>query len=204
MSSPVRKKEISEVLQKIGRNVLLFQLLENQLKTLLTSSISGYVSEIQSKQKEFIKKTNKMPMGDVTNQLLKKPNTSLNSPPVEELEDLEEPWISITYSINSVKINENKDNLSEVKAGEDHVKARKKLLKELVVERNKLVHHFYEQWPLDVAENRKSAMTFLDSQSERIQAAINKLGEELYTLKAAVDRWISSPEFQAFIDVPDE
>jgi len=147
------EKLISEVLRKIGRNIILFQQMEQLLKHLVSiGKCSGYSSELKSILQQRIKTINKQTMGKVVGQFVE--NTFMM--PEEnnnELENLKEPWISFNLSIG--------------RDGELY-NQRKLELGLVVDERNNLVHHLLPKWDMESLESSKEIELYLDQQREKI------------------------------------
>ncbi|WP_047536962.1 hypothetical protein [Methylotenera versatilis] len=138
-------------LQKYGRNVYNFGLLESWLKVLVSrAEISGHVSElpeILNRQSEAIR--NKT-MGQVIKQFVEKIDPDyvpLNKEPLE-VKDL---YISHTFNLEI-------DN--------DEFQEKKLILEAISKDRNELIHHFHERFKFDSIQNCQKAIKFLDLQRE--------------------------------------
>jgi hypothetical protein len=89
---------VNEVYRKIGRNVVLFQVLESYLKYIVANgSISGYASEIKAKQAEHISCVKKKTMGTLVGKYVEHINPDYEKSP--EPEELTEPHFSINFRL---------------------------------------------------------------------------------------------------------
>jgi hypothetical protein len=139
------------VLQKYGRNVYNFGLLESWLKALVSHfEISGHVREIPkilNKQKTAI--YNKT-MGQVIKQYIEKIDPDyvpVNKVP-EVINDL---YISQTFILE---------------ISNDEFQDKKLVFEAISKDRNELIHHFHERFKLDSIQNCEEAIKFLDLQRE--------------------------------------
>jgi len=151
------EKATNEVLRKIGRNVLLFQQMELALKDLVsTANISGYVSELESKQIDKIESVKIQTMGQLVGQYNESNNPEQNGNS-DEPENLKEAYLSIsTY----IEIDEKTHN------------QQKELLASLVEERNNLIHHFLPTFNSSCINSCIDAQKILDKQSDKVRLEI--------------------------------
>ena len=178
----------NKVLQKVGRNVLLFQQMEQTLKALVgTSNVSGYVSEIKSKQESKIESVKTQTMGQLVSQYVENNNPELNSDKVNEPENIKEPHISLSFRIETDL---------------DSYTKRKVLINSLVEERNNLVHHFLPTCDFTSINSCKDALNRLDEQSNRIKTEINNFRTVLTSfnnMRKDIAHFYASEEFESYL-----
>lgn len=120
------KDAVNEVLRKIGRNLMLFQQLEHQLKYIVANgNISGYASQLKEKQLKQATSVNTKTMGQLISHYIE----NVYSDPDEstdESEDVKEAHFSFSFRLET---------------GTAHYDVVKDNLAQLLSERNELVHH---------------------------------------------------------------
>src|SRR5262245_32931855 len=122
MSDDLREAQ-TEVLRKVGRNVVLLQYLERLLKSILNDRhISEYISELPAKHQQRRVLIHKQTLGQLVGQYRDQTIPNTDAEPAE----LKEAWISLTITIEGTQ------DEQEVFAS----------LSEVVAERNELIHHF--------------------------------------------------------------
>lgn len=147
-------KELRAVaFQKIGRNLVNFQQLERALKFIIVrSDLRGYASEaakvLHDKEKGIDRKT----LGWLVQDFFKcvYSNRSSHDGPSEERDEV---WMS-----TSLRIESNKNLLGE----------RRRQLRELVKERNVLVHRVLANFDPDSVESCEKLIQLLDEQVDRL------------------------------------
>jgi hypothetical protein len=97
--SLIKEELVNDVLRKIGRNVVLFQQLEQLLKFVVANgNLSGFASELSTLKKQQVDKVNKQTMGPLVGQYVENSNpesgTSTNEP-----EELDEAYLSFSFRI---------------------------------------------------------------------------------------------------------
>jgi len=148
---------ITHVYQKVGRNVVFFNKLENMFKHLTASNqISGYLSEVLQKKQKQIASISKKTLGQVAGLFIEN-NASGNEIDLGP-DDPEDIWINIGYTLKSERQEE-----------------RNKEIVDLVEERNTLIHQFDQVCDLTSLESCGKAEIYLDHQYVRVQREINKL-----------------------------
>jgi hypothetical protein len=183
-------KEVNnEVLRKIGRNILLFQQMELTLKALVSSAnISGYASELKSKQADKIESVKTQTMGQLVGQYIESNNPEQNNNS-NEPENLKEAYISIsTY----IEIDEETHN------------QQKELMASLVEERNNLVHHFLPTFDSTSFKSCIDAQQKLDKQAEKVRLKVNSLRSILTTqneMKKDITDFMQTNEYAEFMKV---
>lgn len=178
----------NEVLRKIGRNVILFQQLEQLLKFIITnSSISDYASELESNQKQKKESIKKQTMGQLVGQYFK--TTHSEEELIDDAKELKEAFISFKFQIESDSI---------------YYETKKADLSTMVSERNELIHHILPRFDLNSLESCIKLEYQLDKQREKITHEINDLEQKIKYLqegkKALVD-FINSDEGKKQFDL---
>lgn len=150
----------NEVLRKIGRNVLLFQQLENLLKFMVTNGkIAGYASELDNIIAKQAASINKQTMGQLVGQYIENTNPNYKEKSLEP-EQRTELYLSIAFQVG------NDSTWCETK---------KKALAQLVLERNQLIHHLLPKLNTNSVESCKAIEKELDEQSEKIRSEIGEM-----------------------------
>jgi len=145
-------KLVSEIERKIGRNLIIFQSIEQILKLLarcVNISITVNNGKIETDFEKRIEHINKQTMGQVANQVLEN-----ISPPDEEL------TINKYKKLKGLRVNFRQFFTEPDK--------RKEELKSIVTERNDLVHHLFSKWNLNSLESTLQLEQYLDQQHKKI------------------------------------
>lgn len=164
----------NDAIHKVGRNVLMFQIMEHLLKFLVSnSSLSGYSSELLSKKAKRSESVAKQTLGMVVGDFLD------DSEPAAVPDLLREPHFSFHFS-------------HEVTA-ESQVE-----IEALVAERNHLVHHFITDIEFNSVDEWLKAAESLDQQYERIERTneyLRMVGESLSDGRSQAAEYMMSDEF---------
>lgn len=172
----------NEALRKIGRNVILFQELENILKFLASAQHPSMpISKAQATREERAESIRIKTLGQVAGQVAEElfaGSHAESSAPAE----ITEPWLTFSFRIEG----DPKD-----------LEGSRRALKALIDERNDLVHHLLSRWNLRDAESCNALSTELDEQRHRII-----LETEKYRAYANTVREVAK-DLQAFIDSDD-
>lgn len=168
-----------EALRRIGRNVVLFQELENVLKFLASmqhpSTPLSTAKTMREERAESIRiKTLGQVAGQVVEELFAAFHAESSAP-----DEITEPWIGFSFRIGS---------------DPDEIAANYKTLKALIAERNDLVHHLLSRWNLHDADSCNTLSAELDEQrariireTERYRAYTNAVREMARELQAFID-----------------
>jgi hypothetical protein len=170
-----------EALRKIGRNVVLFQELENILKFLASAQhpsmpLSVAMRTRESRAASIRVKTLGQVAGQVVDELFSSPDTS--SAP----DEITEPWLTFSYRIEGDPV---------------ELEKNRKALESLIDERNELVHHLLSRWDPRDAESCRALSAELDEQRLRIIAEIERYRAFANTVREM------ARELQEFIDSDD-
>lgn len=143
----------NDVMRKVGRNLLLFQQLENALKFLvMNGQISGYISDIQSNTLKRSEAVRKQTLGMVAGQFFEQ-NFSNNEGDEQLPEQLKEPHLKVKIQF-------------DVENG--NPEGKEELLSNLVSGRNDLVHHFLKRIEPESLDSWLEASDYLDVQRKEI------------------------------------
>lgn len=172
-----------EALQKIGRNVLLFQKIEGLLKFLATNQrVEGPVAGISEHQRKRSEKIQIQSMGQLvgtfTDDILADAGEIST-----EAEKINQPWMSLRFQLND----ESGSNES-----------LKTELGRMVKARNDLVHHFLPRWQPDSQEHLIAAITSLDQDHEnafQLLGRLQSIAASMNTTKQIAGKFFSSDDF---------
>jgi hypothetical protein len=171
-----------EILRKIGRNIILFQQLEQLLKYLCANgNISGFASKLQDNIEKRKASIHKQTMGQLVGQYINNVNPELEDLPAEP-EEIEEAYFTFKFSIECDAV---------------YFEKKKEALANVVSERNQLVHHLLPQFDLSDPESCKTIGIRLDDQSEKIRDEIKDLKaivKTLYDGKKKLSKFFASEE----------
>lgn len=150
----------NECMRRIGRNMIMFQRMEQLLKFLLTnSSLEGYEKELESKKAQRASTISTMTMGQLSNEYFNSIfDTSENELPPHE--DPSQAYLSFKYS---------------VQRSEEDIDAEKQYFAELVKERNELVHHLLPKYDPTSLQSIEELSESLEKQRERFLPALKNL-----------------------------
>ena len=190
MSSEADLEEAkNEVLMKIGRNVLFYQQMEHKLKYLTSSSgVSGYESEIKKKLENQSKRIENSTMGrlvGVYSEILSNENdgNSADIPTDKEVNHRKEIYQSISLKFPS----EDNENYKES-------------LKDIVRQRNFLIHNILSDLNLNSIESCKKTSIFLEQQREEALPIWYKLDSHVQALRSSREIF-SSEEFKKLLEL---
>ena len=154
------EKVRSEALQKVGRNIINLAKIEAALKLLLASiNIAGSPKELLKKQQHSIKANRKKTLGEIAIML----NRSLEREaenPMRIPETLDEIHILLSVRIENDKVSS---------------KQFQKSLKELVKDRNDLIHHRLAELDDTSTMSYKLLIEHLDGQHTKIIAKLEMI-----------------------------
>jgi hypothetical protein len=156
----INKELVNDVLRKIGRNVVLFQQLEQLLKFVVANgNLSGFASELSKLKKEQVDKVSKQTMGALVGQYVENSNPELSTASTEP-EELEEAYLSFSFRIE---------------CDGEYYESKKEALAQLVSERNDLIHHLLPRFDTNSVESCEALGIELDAQSKNIRLEIKNL-----------------------------
>jgi len=164
-------KQLRDVaFRKIGRNLVNFQQFERALKLIIVrSDVRGYASELAKVLRDKDKDIDRKPLGWLIQDFLKavySSHPSHNGPANE----LDEAWMSISLRIQSNK------NL---------VRHRRRQLRELVKERNLLVHRLLANFDPNSVQSCEKLICLLDEQVDRLEPHYESLMDIIGNMQTA-------------------
>lgn len=169
----------NEIYQKIGKNIMLFQKLEMILKHIILlkgfKASSGKIIEEKRKLEDSIQKKS---MGMLISEFLNKGEATLS----EDEKNSEEEFFLFHINIGSCFMEE-----------------KRITLKDLLEERNKLVHHSFNEYNMDTVISCTKIIDFLDNQQVRIKNEINALVpivKRIEEFKKKLSESLKSDEFK--------
>lgn len=177
-----------DVLVRIGRNLLVLQRIETNLKRLMAHAhISGPVSAIG----KIIKKQEADTEYGMFGVLIKKYVETLltsRSDQEESSDEISEPHItfSIKFDLDASSVKNERESLKALSAG-----------------RNNLVHHFLEQHDLESLEDCSTACIWLDSQYKQASNFLHRIRSIMYAAAEARKEYIelvSSGKFSEYCE----
>ncbi len=170
----------AEALRKVGRNVVNFQKMEAMLKYLiLHNNISGPITEsLQAKRKKAIsRKTMGMLIDDLLDLNAKFGESSIP-------DNIDKAWMAISHQVFS---------------DEEDISSRKKALKRVVAERNKLIHKMLFNFNPNSIESCELLIQELDKQKEEVDPEyyrLQQMGQALQAGRKVVQEYMLSDEFK--------
>ena len=157
--------------RKIGRNVVNLQRFERMLKlTIVRSNVQGYASELAKIHQDRTKETSHKTLGSLVREFLYTVYATedlLNNEPAEELNEI---WISHAFRIQST---------------EDSISKRELELREVVEERNLLIHHWLAEVDFASIDECQELISRLDAQDDRLKPHYESLISQLGHIQTA-------------------
>ncbi|MGX5173285.1 OST-HTH/LOTUS domain-containing protein [Aliikangiella sp. IMCC44653] len=195
---PQQKKELArqalgaerdEIYQKIGRNVILYQQLEQLLKHIVVNSgLSAPISQIKKLQDANRKKANTTTMGILVGRYVK--SIDPNSPDDEPSE------AEVTEAMLSYRFH--------VEMDESCYESKKEALSRIVEGRNKLIHHITSEYNFQSKVSLKTLSKELESQAEEIRKEVNELkviSKAMIQTQKEYVSYLSTEEFLAYFEL---
>jgi len=164
-------KELRDIaFRKIGRNLVNFQQFERALKLIIVrSNLRGYASEAAKIVRDKDKNIERKPLGWLVKnffETLYSDHSSHDGPAHER----DEPWMSISL---------------RVKSNKESIRHRRRQLRELVKERNLLVHRLLLDFDPESAESCEKLICLLDEQVDRMEPQYESLRSIIGDMQAA-------------------
>lgn len=177
----------SEALRKLGRNIVNFSKIEAVLKYLLSiSQIEGTEETIPKHLSRTQARLRKQTLGRLVQEFHK--NVVVDVSQVETTTDSSDSEFAFY-----VKVTCNNPNF---------LKAQKRALSDIVVERNKLIHQDLAFLDTSGAEDYHKLISLLDEQNPRLLAHLEELGWIIKSVSNAwktIDDLLQSPEFLQYM-----
>lgn len=158
--SLINDKLVNDVLRKVGRNVVLFQQLEQLLKFMVSNgNLSGFANELSTLKKQQADKVSKQTMGTLVGQYIENSSPEFDNSS-NEPEELDEAYLSFSFRIE---------------CDGDYYESKKEALAQLVSERNDLIHHLLPRFDTNSVDSCETLGKELDAQDEKIRLEIKNL-----------------------------
>ena len=154
-----RTPERDEVLRRIGRNVVNFQMVEAMLKHLnATASGHGPVSQLAERIEAQRTAVHRKTMGELAGRTV---THVLQAPPEEQTPDeITEPWFGFHFTL-----------ATDAQFIDQHDQE----MRALVAARNDLIHHFLPRWYSAVDGDTQDALAYLDTQRDDTFRMLDRL-----------------------------
>ena len=183
-------KELRDVaFRKIGRNLVNFQKLELALKFIIVrSDLRAYASEAAKVLRDKEKVVDRKALGWLVQDFFQTvySNHSCDDGPADERD---EAWMSISLRLES---------------NENSIRDRKRQLRELVKERNLLVHRLLPDFDAESAESCEKLICRLDEQVDRMEPHYESLRGIIGNMQAAQQEILKLLEAELSESVPEE
>lgn len=157
--------------RKIGRNVVNLQRFERMLKLIIVrSDVSGYASELAKIHQNKTQEKSLMTLGSLVKEFLDTvycTDDPFSDGPAEALNEI---WISHAFRVRS-----NADSLSK----------RERELREVVEERNLLIHHWLAEVDFNSVDECNELISRLDAQEDRLKPHYEYLMHQLGDMQTA-------------------
>lgn len=149
---PELKTTQDEVFRRVGRNLLLFQQIEQLMKFVLSHhKAGGEPLDFKEKQQKRIDTINKTTLGNLVDkygaEVLKDAGTEV---PEEESPD---NWLTFSFRISG---------------DAEFIETMRRDMKQMTEQRNELVHGFLPRWQPDSPEKIEETLAYLDTQREKV------------------------------------
>jgi hypothetical protein len=179
----VRTPETDEVMRRIGRNVVNFQMVEAILKHLNAhASLHGPASQLATRMEEQRAAEHKKTMGELVGRMMSKvlqPQQEHETP-----DEIDEPWFGFRFTVET---------------DAQFIDQHDKEMRSLVDARNELIHHFLPRWYSAVDGDFEAALAYLDAQRDETFHVMDRLRGWVRATdegrKQVVEFW-ASPEGQ--------
>lgn len=182
------KSDSNEVLRRVGRNLLLFQQIEQLLKFLLSyHSANGTPEDFKERQEKQIDIINRKMFGKLVGNY----GTSVLKDTGVDVPEEEEPAGSFTFSFH-------------ISGDTEFVEAMRLDMKLMTEQRNELVHGFLPRWLPDSPEKIKGALAYLDTQREIVMPMHEHLRTAASHFKESrkmLIEFMASEEYQKQLDL---
>ena len=164
-------KELRDVaFRKIGRNLVNFQQFERALKLIIVrSDLRGYASEAAKILRDKDKDIDRKPLGWLVKNFFDTLYSNHSSQD-GQAHERDEAWMSISLRIKSNK---------------ESIRHRRRQLRELVEERNLLVHRLWPDFDPESTESCEKLIRLLDEQVDRLEPHYESLRDILGNMHAA-------------------
>ncbi|MDO8906531.1 hypothetical protein [Hydrogenophaga sp.] len=154
-----RTPERDEVLRRIGRNVVNFQMVEALLKHLnANASVHGPASQLAERMEAQRTAMHRKTMGELAGKMV----AQVFQAPAESQtpDEITEPWFGFHFTVET---------------DAQFIDQHDQEMRALVAARNDLIHHFLPQWYSAVDGDAETALTYLDAQRDETFRMMDRL-----------------------------
>lgn len=155
----VRTPETDEVMRRIGRNVVNFQMVEAMLKHLNAhASLHGPASQLAIRMEKHRAAEHKKTMGELVGRMMSKvlqPQHEHETP-----DEIDEPWFGFRFTVET---------------DAQFIDQHDKEMRSLVDARNELIHHFLPRWYSAVDGDSEAALAYLEDQMHETFRVMDRL-----------------------------
>lgn len=154
-----RTPERDEVLRRIGRNVVNFQMVEAMLKHLnANASVHGPASQLADRMEAQKNAVHRKTMGELAGKMVAQ---VFQAPPEHQTPDeIIEPWIGFYFTVET---------------DAQFIDRHDQEMRALVEARNDLIHHFLPRWHSAVDGDVETALAYLDAQRDETFRMMDRL-----------------------------
>jgi len=154
-----------ELHRKIGRNMIMFQHMEQMLKFLVANGqFAGNIHSLKARIEKKRADVNKKTMGQLVGNFLESTYSEYEDNGDTEESDL--PYFSFNFRIQ---------------ADEDYYETRKATLASIVTERNELIHHLLPRYNFQCDDSCTELGNYLDEQYHRLKPEIKEMQDLVET-----------------------
>lgn len=185
---PERTPERDEVLRRVGRNVVNFQMVEAMLKHLNANAsvrgpASALVDRIEAQRAVVHRKT----MGELAGRMM---THVLQQPPgFHDVEEDADHWVGFYFGVES-----------DVKFIDEYEVE----MRALVDARNDLIHHFLPRWYSAVDGDTDAALVYLDTQRDQTFRMLDRLRGWVKAMddgRKQMSAFLTSPEYERQVEL---
>jgi len=154
-----RTPESDEVLRRIGRNVVNFQMVEAMLKHLnANASVHGPASQLEERMEAQKTAVHRRTMGELAGRMVAQVFQAL--PEHQTPEEITEPWIGFHFTVET---------------DAQFIDQHDQEMRALIDARNDLIHHFLPRWHSAVEGDVETALAYLDTQRDETFRMMDRL-----------------------------
>ncbi len=186
--SPDRTPASDEVLRRVGRNLVTFQLIESFLKFLVANSKFSQMVEYEDGSLREKSGEGNSVAGSMLGQLVGKYVADVLVDAGAELPESALPIKGVGRASFTFRVEYERDALESLRVD----------LKRMTEARNELVHHFLPRWKPRDEEAMSEAMAYLDEQHEMVLPMFDHLRASALDLQQSMQwmaDYLTSPEF---------
>lgn len=171
------------MLRRVGRNLVIFQQIEQMLKFLLSShKAGGTKDDFVTRHQENVECINKKMLGI----LVERYGNEVLQDAGEEVPDEDKPegWFSYSFRVSG---------------DTEFVESLRRDLKQMTDERNDLVHGFIPRWQPESKEVLEETLVYLDAQREKVlpmHQHLKQIIDGVQQSRTLLLNFINSPEYE--------